>query len=510
MSTTEITSALDGADGRRSRLPSYVNIRSRVFGSAWAIRKETFLVIVDLLDHRAAGVRLTASEVQDRVEEGQALAAANRRGSAGQPGVAVIPLYGVLAPHASSLDGVSSPSGISVDEFRRAFRAALADEQVGSILIEIDSPGGTVDLIPELAAEIRGARGRKPIVALANTMAASGAYWLMCQADEAVVTPSGQVGSVGVYAAHEDVSEQMAQDGVKVTLVSAGAYKTEGNPYEPLSEDARAHVQEMVDGFYSMFVTDVAKGRGLPVAQVREGFGQGRMVTAQDAVKAGMADRVGTFDQTVARMARGQVSSRARAEVSQTGFAARASVTVTEARGDLDATWFGATAVPSHSTKVIDEPWDGPAEEAKLAEPITKARGTGMYAWYDQNGDDPDGDGYPDAKADWKFPHHMVTDGEPGPANAAACRNGLARLTDAHIPDEDRAGVKAHLQKHLDDFDAANESTEPADDEQQESSARAQEREPAEPELVNAERLLGRKAVRDTFGPAATVNTGGQ
>jgi ClpP class serine protease len=92
----------------------------------------------------------------------------------------------------------------------------------------------------------------------------------------------------------------MASEGVKTTLISAGKYKTEGNPYEPLSDEARAAMQAMVDDYYGMFTRAVAKGRGVSVDAVRNGFGEGRMVSASQAVKNGMADRVATLDQVLA------------------------------------------------------------------------------------------------------------------------------------------------------------------------------------------------------------------
>jgi ClpP class serine protease len=156
-------------------------------------------------------------------------------------GVTVVPLKGVLAPVGgllAMLFGIENP----LDSFRTAMREAAADQDVGAIVIDVDSPGGVVDGIPEAAAELRALKGTKPIVAVANTMAASAAYWLAAQADEVVMTPSGAVGSIGVYATHRELSGAMEMMGVKNTLISAGKFKTEGNPYEPLSDDAkRAH-----------------------------------------------------------------------------------------------------------------------------------------------------------------------------------------------------------------------------------------------------------------------------
>jgi capsid assembly protease len=107
-----------------------------------------------------------------------------------------------------------------------------------------------------------------------------------------------------VYSYHEDVSKALEMQGRKPTLIKAGPNKAEGHPAFPLGEEAAAHVQSRVDDYYAMFVRDVAKGRGVPVATVRDSFGGGRMFGAQEAVRLGMADRVGTLDDTVRRMQR--------------------------------------------------------------------------------------------------------------------------------------------------------------------------------------------------------------
>jgi ClpP class serine protease len=119
-----------------------------------------------------------------------------------------------------------------------------------------------VDGVEELSSEVYQSRGKKKMIAVANAMAASAAYWIASAADELVVTPSGQIGSIGVFAAHEDISKAAEMQGVKVSLISAGKYKTEGNPFEPLSSEARAAMQRDVDVFGEMFTAAVARNRG--------------------------------------------------------------------------------------------------------------------------------------------------------------------------------------------------------------------------------------------------------
>jgi signal peptide peptidase SppA len=281
----------------------YRHIVRAVAETPWAILPSTLATIVDLVQFRAEGGQLSQDEIQERIGAGPA-----RRGGYTAGAVGVLPLYGVIMPRATLMSEISG--GTSLQSFCTGLRELLANDQVGSLLIDVNSPGGSTDLIAETAAEIRAARGSKPIVAIANTTAASAAYWLASQADELVVTPSGSVGSIGVFGVHEDWSKFEESLGVKTTLISAGKYKTELNPHEPLTAEARQAAQGRVDEFYAMFVADVAKGRGASPDDVRGGFGEGRMVLAKSAVKAGMADRVATFDDTVTRLARGGGTSR--------------------------------------------------------------------------------------------------------------------------------------------------------------------------------------------------------
>jgi signal peptide peptidase SppA len=155
--------------------------------------------------------------------------------------------------------------------------------------------------VDELSTEIFNARAQKKVVAVSNTLAASAAYYIASAAEEFIVTPSGEAGSIGVYAMHLDFSKQNDMTGVGVEYVSAGKYKVEGNPDQPLSDEARAAMQSRVNDYYNMFVKAVARNRNVKVDDVRNGFGEGRVVGAREAVKLGMADRIATLDQTLAR-----------------------------------------------------------------------------------------------------------------------------------------------------------------------------------------------------------------
>ena len=292
-------------DGAKSQL-RYSRVVSYVLNTPWAITTEKLAVIMDLLRFRALGGRLTAEEIEERI------GAVQRPQERTVQRVRVLPMYGVIAQRAPLM--AESSGGTSIERFTVRFREAIADPGIGAVVLDVDSPGGAVSGVEELSAEIYRARGAKPIVAVANSLAASAAYWIASAADELAITPSGEVGSIGVFAAHEDWSRALDAEGITVSLIAAGKYKTEGNPYQPLTEEARAAVQGRVDEYYGMFTKTVARNRKTPVATVREGFGQGRVVGAREALDLGMVDSIETLDDILARVVRGQSRGRARAE----------------------------------------------------------------------------------------------------------------------------------------------------------------------------------------------------
>jgi signal peptide peptidase SppA len=217
-------------------------------------------------------------------------------------GIAVLPLYGVVTQRGNMVDDISGPGSTSTQQFTSVLRQMLTDDTVGQILIDIDSPGGSVYGVSELASEIVKARAQKPVIAVANSLAASAAYWIGCSASEFYVTPGGEVGSIGVWQAHFDYSKALEEEGVKPTLISAGKFKVEGNPYVPLDEQAQAFMQSRVDDYYNTFVEAVAVGRGVSISDVRDGMGEGRVLGADAALAMNMVDGISTFDEVLAKM----------------------------------------------------------------------------------------------------------------------------------------------------------------------------------------------------------------
>lgn len=298
-------------------MTDFPHLRRAMMASPWAMMPERMAALAEVVERRAAGVRLSVDEIAlikgEREPNGVLSYLSLTASGALQSGppspsghaagsvVAVINVMGILAQHASQVDDISGPGGTSTERVGQSLSKAVNDPAIGSIVMNFDTPGGNVHGVQALAAQMRKARDRKPVIAQINSLAASAGYWLASNASEIVMTPGALVGSIGVYGLHTDVSGAAKQAGLKFTFVSAGKYKTEGNPYEPLGTDAFAAQKKQVDAFYADFVNDVARGRGIGADKVRSGFGEGRTVKDSEAVKMGMADRVATLDDTLSR-----------------------------------------------------------------------------------------------------------------------------------------------------------------------------------------------------------------
>lgn len=270
----------------------------------WAVRPETLQAMRMVLARWASGIRLSEDEIRAAVGETPELQAArrDRERAVGGPMIGVLPVFGVIGHRANLVYDMSSGVNTSTELLGQAFRNMVADDQVGAIVLDIDSPGGSVYGVAELADEIHAARGQKKIIASVNSLAASAAYWIGSAADEMVITPGGEAGSVGVWGAHLDASKWYEDHGFKWTMISAGKYKVEGNDLGPLTKEAYEFQQKRVDEYYDMFVRAVARNRRDSLTKVREGYGEGRVLGADDAVKTNLIDRIGTFDEVIAEL----------------------------------------------------------------------------------------------------------------------------------------------------------------------------------------------------------------
>ena len=268
----------------------YSNIISEICATPWAITRAKLETIIGIVEARDAGVKMS-SEIREQLE---AVNAAREERTGQRQGVAVIGLHGTLS-HRPSL---FTSGGLSTSEFTQVFNQAVQDERIASIVLDVDSPGGSVFGTQEAADAVFASRGIKPITAVANAEAHSAAYHIASQADEFVVIPSGMAGSIGVILPHVDDTEATEKAGYRVEYITAGENKAEGWQTS-LSEEYRDHLQSIVDSYYEPFVANVARGRGVSVDEVLEKFGQGRSYGAEQLLQRGMVDRIATFDEVL-------------------------------------------------------------------------------------------------------------------------------------------------------------------------------------------------------------------
>lgn len=209
--------------------------------------------------------------------------------------VAVHPLFGTMFQH-GSLE-MDASGGTSTDAWTQQFNKLDANPSVKTIVIEAHSPGGQVWGTEEAANAVHAAAkaGRTRIVSAVNSQAASAALWLSTAANRIDVTPGGEMGSIGVLCIHRDFSKAEEAEGVKTTLVATPERKVLGHSYAPLSDEGLEMMQKSNEGTYAKFVATVARNRGVSQAKVEKDFGGGGMLSADEAVKAGLADGIATM-----------------------------------------------------------------------------------------------------------------------------------------------------------------------------------------------------------------------
>ena len=275
-------------------------------------------VILSVLTPRLAGRRFRASRCGIRPAP---------QTSVTVDGIAVVSVVGTLVARSSYLAAASGL--VSYDDIAQAIAAAMDDPAVHGVILDVDSPGGEVGGLFDLVEQIRAIRSdaTKPLWAVANENALSAAYAIASAADRLYVTRTGEVGSIGVVAVHVDETGADAKAGLAWTFVFAGERKVDGNTHQPLSERARATIQADVDQLYSEFCTLVAANRKLDAAVVRGT--DAAIYRGELAVRAGLADRVGTLDLAIAEMV---------AELDRTASVTRTTVNPTPKRSPSMAT----------------------------------------------------------------------------------------------------------------------------------------------------------------------------
>jgi len=213
-------------------------------------------------------------------------------------GKAIVSVDGILVPSCSEWEEYWGYR--SMAKIEKCLVTAMEDFTVNHVILDMDSPGGTVQATKPLADFIKSMRGDKRITTFIRGQMCSGGVFIGTAADEIFSdSETNIVGSIGVYMVHYDYSEWEANLGVKATYIKAGRYKAAGNPDEPLSDDAKEMYQKLVDNDYRVFVESVADYRGVTVEEVVQNWADAKLFSASEAVSNGLIDGIVSFNELI-------------------------------------------------------------------------------------------------------------------------------------------------------------------------------------------------------------------
>lgn len=220
-------------------------------------------------------------------------------------GVAVMPITGPIFPRANMMTEFSGATSISM--LAADYQRALTSDEVGAVLFMIDSPGGAVSGIQAFADQVASGAKKKLTSAFVAGTAASAAYWIASAAGEIAIDRTGIVGSIGVVAG---VPVQVAPDGNGDMWLEIVSTNAPNKRPDPMSEEGLAEIVSTLDALETLFIADVARGRGTTATKVKAEFGAGGVKVGADAVKAGMADKVQSYDATLTALRREVANQR--------------------------------------------------------------------------------------------------------------------------------------------------------------------------------------------------------
>lgn len=276
-------------------MSNLLSVARAVYTKPWLISPQMHRVLCSILDAHIKG----GADEQDARARGLALLEERATGEDPQEpyamldGVAVIQLSGVIGRKVSALE---QSSGVTdVGAFAQAVQMAADDPQARAMVLDIDSPGGTVGGVQGAADAVRRAADRKPVIAHAADMAASAAYWIGSAASAFYADETAEVGSVGVYCAVLDSSRAMEMEGLKINVFASGPFKGAGTHGTAMNEAQRENLQKQVDDLAAIFKADVRRGR----PNVADEAMQGQSILAGAALKAGLIDSVAPFSKAL-------------------------------------------------------------------------------------------------------------------------------------------------------------------------------------------------------------------
>ncbi len=265
--------------------------------SPWAIMPEKLLELQAVYAVHFRGEKIDIAAVEASL--GRPLSNEQQEYQVRDGGIAVLNIAGVMANKANMFTRVSG--GASAQMLTQQVSSMRADPRVRGVVLDFDTPGGSVFGIPAMAAEIRALASEKPTVSVSTGMMASAGYWTGSAANAVYISgETDYIGSIGVVATH---SYNPRETGPKTTEITAGKYKRMASDNAPLTQEGKAYIQQQVDQIYGAFVDAVATNRRVSASAVLENMADGRIFIGQQAINAGLVDGIATVETMVERMA---------------------------------------------------------------------------------------------------------------------------------------------------------------------------------------------------------------
>lgn len=293
----------------------YTHLSSLVFNQPLLITDQYAETLAAILGDRI-GFNIEGLEIQSDPKD-------KRENKLLGRGTYVIPVVGSMTHRATGIEALSGMTSYST--LKNQLSEAFDNPDITSIILDVDSPGGMVNGAFDLRDYLMEQRGKKPFYAISRDSMYSAAYLLGSTADKVFTTQTGGVGSIGVVAMHLDQSKKNEMEGVKPTFISAGKYKTAGNPHEPLEGEALKEMQASVDDTYSMFVSAVAQARGVDEKMVRQT--EARTYRGAKGIKAGLSDGIRSYESLISELSQTAPKTYALNPVKQVGKIAADAVT---------------------------------------------------------------------------------------------------------------------------------------------------------------------------------------
>lgn len=256
---------------------SFDRIFARLFNTPWLIEESWMVTLIEIA-RREGDFEALQTRLSEKME--------NTRDMMVRGDTAHLPISGPIFPKANLFTQISGAT--SIDTIARDFQTAMDDDSIERLILDIDSPGGAVTGINEMAEMIYAARGQKPVTAYVGGTGASAAYWLASAASNMVIDATARVGSIGVVTAYPSGKDD---NRIEITNTASPNKRVDIN-----TKEGKAVVTEELDALADVFIASVAKYRGVTDQHVRKKFGQGGVLVGEQAVDIGMADRLGSFE----------------------------------------------------------------------------------------------------------------------------------------------------------------------------------------------------------------------